>query len=462
MKHFVYILAFALSGISVANAQNLEGYWSGVLKVSPTIDLSLSINLTKSENDVWSATLDSPDQGVMDIPVTSVKVDGLQLIIIQKDLNLSYNATYLKESDVLEGKFEQNGMSIPLVLKRSVFSRQLLTKWQRQRTSSSYLQNECFYNGVVGTLAGTVTKPKQKLKDKLPAFLLISGSGAQDRDETIAGHKPFEQLADCLTKAGYIVLRYDDRGTGKSSGKYFEATIQDLMQDAACGVEYLRSLPDVDASQVFLLGHSEGGLIASMLATQDDKIAGVVLLAAPILPLDELLIEQNNALGELAGLPQELLRKNESINRYVYSFVKKQPTLKNKEILEKQLSDYLRKEMFALGLVEPELSKQVSLMIQQVLSPGFHSLIKEHPERYLQKVQCPVWVLQGELDKQVLPHNASLVMRYCPQAKVKLFSGLNHLFQPARTGNVTEYAQIPTTIAQEVLLWLREQFLVEE
>ena len=438
--------------IGVVSAQSLSGTWYGTISLPFGAELSLVIHLTE-EKESWGGTMDSPDQNAFDIPLSEVKMENTSLYFSQKELSISYKGV-LNNKGAFEGTFEQNGFSLPLLLSRENYR----YRPQTPQAPFPYHEEECTFFSEKQesiTLSGTLTFPKNT-STPLPVVLLLTGSGPQDRDETLMGHKPFALIADTLTRAGFAVLRYDDRGVGKSTGYFAKASIQDLKNDALCAIRFLQQHPKIDTKRIYLLGHSEGGIIASMIAAQHQQdIAGIVLLAAPIQPLVELLPMQAKAIGALEGLDNATLDENNRINKDLLSIAV--DSMQSEQELKKALSNYIHSYASQHPLLSPLQQKQLEEQALALLQPGIRSLLSIRPLEYLSQITCPIIALQGEKDVQVLPLNIDLLKEHCPKARTQLFAGLNHLFQPASTGSPREYARIEITIAPEALGWLVEQ-----
>lgn len=301
-----------------------------------------------------------------------------------------------------------------------------------------------FENKAAGiTLAATLTIPQGK--GPFPAVLLITGSGPNDRDETLMGHKPFLVLADYLTRKGIVVLRADKRGIAKSTGNYAIATMVDFVADADAAVAYLKTRAEVDPHRIGLIGHSEGGTVAPMSAARNSDVAFIVMMAGPSVPGDEGLPEQKILLSEAAGQSHEAAEKNAAEEREILALVERE---NDNAALEKQL-----RAKWAAKLPEAQLEAQ----IKEITSPWFRQLIAYDPATALRKVTCPVLAINGEKDLQVSPkQNLPVIRRVLAEAGNKNYEvdelpGLNHLFQKAKTGAISEYDEIEETMSPVVL-----------
>ncbi len=315
-------------------------------------------------------------------------------------------------------------------------------------------------------LAGTLTLPKH-IKNP-PVAILISGSGAQNRNEELMGHKPFLVIADYLTKNGMAVLRYDDRGVGESKGNFQTATTFDFATDVEAAIDYLKSRKDIDASKIGLIGHSEGGLIAPMVASRNKDIAFIILLAGPGINGADILKTQARKAGELAGTPEGFLDENERLASIIYDIIR---TNTDEDIIKtkitKALNDY--KTNNPMSVIAPYITP---VMIEQQLSilksVWICNFIRIEPKDYLEKTTCPVLALNGSKDFQVIPDiNLEGIKNGLEKAgnkdvTIKEIEGLNHLFQTAETGSMQEYNKIEETfspMALEIIKnWILERF----
>ena len=406
-KKFIITLLlafFAMMGrAQVQPTTELIGSWSGKLDLG-VIKLTLVLHLEQADGYVV-VTLDSPDQNAMGIGTFKEFLSDDSLAVKVEQLNLTYRAR-LKEGK-LNGTFSQNGLSIPLVMTRGLPE---VKRPQHPKPPYPYETEEVsFTNEADGaTLAGTLTWPlgyDKQAKQKPVVVLLVSGSGQQNRDEELLGHKPFLVIADYLARQGIASLRYDDRATGASvGGDVKNATTKDFARDAAAGLDFLRGKKAF--SKVGLLGHSEGGAIAFMLGAQK-KTDFIVSLAGPGVKGDTLLAAQGNRIYSLSGMPANL-----TVEKY-------------------------------------RQQKEVQDM------PWLRWYIDYDPADDIRKTRCPVFALNGESDVQVIAsQNLTAIQQLLPKSKknlVKVYPGLNHLFQHCTTGLITEYGQIEETISPEVL-----------
>jgi dipeptidyl aminopeptidase/acylaminoacyl peptidase len=314
-------------------------------------------------------------------------------------------------------------------------------------------------------LAGTLTLPREG--HDFPAVVLISGSGGQNRDEELLGHKPFLVLADYLTRNGIAVLRFDDRGIAKYTGDFAKATSEDFAKDVMATVKYLKSRDDINSLKIGLIGHSEGGLIAPMVATQSDDIAFIILMAGTGVPGDSIIMMQTKLIQKAERVSEAEIEKSIRIQREMFALIKSN---NEDESLNNQLKAKFRSEYDIMSdeeknqLGDPEVYMNVQL--KTLTSPWFKYFIKYDPFPTLEKVKCPVLAINGENDLQVpQKENLSAIEAALKKGgntkyEIKMLPGLNHLFQTSDTGTISEYGTIEETISpvalDTMLNWIKK------
>jgi pimeloyl-ACP methyl ester carboxylesterase len=444
----------------------IEGAWAGTLEVMGT-KLRIVFKIAKNADGSWKTLLDSPDQGAKDIPVSGTIVKGDSLIFRVAAVTGAYEGLIQPDGKTAQGTWKQGGVSFPLALSRTDQA-PTVNRPQEPKPPFPYKQEEvAFKNEKAGiVLSGTLTLPEQG--GPFAAVAMITGSGPQDRDEQLLGHKPFLVIADYLTRRGIAVLRCDDRGVGKSTGDFAKATSVDFASDALAAVAFLKSRKDVDPKKIGLAGHSEGAIIAPMAANQSKDVAFVILLASPGMSGEDLLYLQGARINEAMGADAETISRNVATQRKMFDVLKKE---KDDAIAEKQLRDILNETV--KGMTAEEKAKTgfneaaVDAQVRQVLTPWFRYFIGYNPVVELNRLRRPVLALWGEKDLQVPPkENRPLVEKALQKAGnkkavLKVLPGLNHLFQTAITGSVSEYAQIEETISPAALAamgdWIAER-----
>lgn len=450
MKKITIILLLALlTSISVL-AQDITGAWNGALEVGGQ-KLRLVFNIEKTDAGI-SATMDSPDQNAFGIPVSEATFDGSELSITITQAGIKYKGTLTGDS--ITGTFSQMGSSFPMVLSKNAQKVERPKRPQEPEKPYPYISEDVtFENAEDGIqMAGTLTLPDAK--GKHPAVVLISGSGPQNRDEELMGHKPFLVLADHLTRNGIAVLRYDDRGTGGSGGDFSKATSFDFANDAKAAIDYLKGRKEIAPANIGLMGHSEGGIVAPIVASQHPgEVAFIVLLAGPGLPGSKIVLMQQQLIGKASGMHDGDLELAASTNKQVFDLIDE---VDNQEELHKKVSDLLHEiasknpDMVPEGM---EAGQFIDMQLSQLLSPWMKNFLTYDPVLALKKVRCPVLAINGEKDLQVPPkENLEKIRETLEKAGNKNVStieleGLNHLFQECETGLPSEYGQIEQTMS---------------
>jgi dienelactone hydrolase len=422
-------------GCAAPAAGTVAGDWQGAVEV-PGSPLPIGVHLAE---DGASGTIDIPSQGLTGRALSAVRVDGSAISFAIPGIPGDPTFRGSLDGDALRGDFTQSGQRFAFSLTRGT-----LPPPARPQTPAPpypYRSADVTFRSGDLTLAGTVTTPEGP--GPFPAVVMITGSGAQDRDETLAGHKPFLVLADALTRAGVAVLRTDDRGVGGSGGTLDGTPYADLADDARAGVAYLRTRADVDPARIGLFGHSEGGYLAP-LAVQGaapGDIAFLVLMAGPSVPGGDVLLEQNRLILAAAGVPADQVEAQVEHVRQM--------------ITQVQAGDVAgagrtaREQAAAQGLA----AEQGDAAAAQV--PTLVPFLTYDPRPALAALRIPVFAFFGAKDLQVPPTQNDGPMREAlagaPDATVRTFDGLNHLMQPATTGSPAEYASIETTIDPAVL-----------
>lgn len=458
-KNITFVFLFLLS-IS-AFAQEITGSWSGTLDIMGN-KLPLVFHISKTDT-IYSSKMDSPAQGALGLPTTSTSFADNKLVVTSTGLGITYRGTL--QGDSVFGTFTQGGMSFPLVLKQS--NEPILNRPQEPKPPFSYKTEDVTFTNKKDKieLAGTLTLPDSA--GTFPTVILISGSGPNDRDETVFGHKPFLVIADYLTRNGFAVLRYDKRGVGKSGGDIRLATIQDFAEDAKAAVAFLRSRKDIDHKNIGLLGHSEGGIVAPMVAADNKNIGFIVLMAAPGIPGIDIVMAQNEYSMHQQGMEIENIERLQKLNKENFeNLLTWENTEINRTDLRERLSHLWEQLPILLKLKqkkEPFVRSQFNTMVL----PGYRSFLKSNPEEFLQIVSVPIFAINGEKDTQVLADKnldaikSALDKGRNYQYEIKSYPNLNHLFQESETGNVDEYGKIEQTISPEVLdditNWLKKQ-----
>lgn len=462
MKRILLIItSLLISCLTIA--QDITGKWNGLLKI-PGMELRIAFNVTLT-GDVYSATMDSPDQGAFGIPMTTAEYMDKSLKITHTAAGIVYIGS-LGSDKTITGTFTQAGQVFPMNLTRASIEKADLIRPQDPVPPYPYYSEDIVVRNIADSLdlAGTLTLPAKE--GKYPVVILISGSGPQNRNEELLGHKPFLVLSDYLTRNGIAVLRFDDRGTGQSTGVFNTATSADFANDVKSLIKYLKLRPEIDQQKIGLIGHSEGGIIAPMVASSTPDVNFIVLMAGTGVRGDELLLMQQEAIGRASGTSEEELKLMTSVNRKAFDIIL-QTT--DDKVLKSQLTEYLMSESskFSESQRPKGMSDKdfVDMIITQTTTPWMLYFIKHDPAPVLEQVKCPVLAINGSLDLQVPAKinlekiGASLAKAGNQNVTIKELNGLNHLFQECTTGAPSEYSGIEQTISpnalEAILTWIR-------
>ncbi|MDP3462674.1 MAG: alpha/beta hydrolase [Bacteroidales bacterium] len=457
MKKIIVIILLVLLGYPAVSQQEsaFYGSWSGKLSFQGQ-SLRMVFHIQKNELGEAVTKLDSPDQGAFGLSVQQTTIIGDRLELGLPALMAAFEGT-LTHPDTIVGKWKQAGIEFDLKMHPFVGEKpqgrpqEPIGKqpYHEKKVSISH-EKDSF------VLAGTLTIPSGK--GPFPAAVLISGSGPQNRDEEIMGHKPFLVLADFLTKQGIVVLRYDDRGTGESGGVFATGTTYDFADDAENVWDYLRQQKEVDPAWCGLIGHSEGGMIAPIVASRNPEIGFIVLMAAPGTPSDRLLIKQARLIAEGQGASESEIRLTENSNKAIFEVLKSENDLNTARVKVSEMMSALADSLTSNQTdMQEMLRERLLASVDQLFSPWFLNFIRFDPAPYLGQVKCPVLAINGEKDRQVpAVENLDAIEQHLQKAgnkhvKVVMFDGLNHLFQTAETGSPAEYATIEETMAPQVL-----------
>lgn len=460
------VISSILILLATANiyAQNIEGQWNGVLDVQGT-QLRLVFNITKTATGI-AATMDSPDQGAKGLPTTSASFEKSVLTIVAKSMQMTYTGT-LDATNTIKGAFKQGGMTLPLTLTTEKVGEKVRVRPQEPTKPYPYYTEEVTFENPKDkiTLAGTLSLPTKE--GKYPVVVLITGSGPQNRDEELLGHKPFLVLADYLTRNGIGVLRYDDRGTAASKGSFKTATTADFATDVEAAVTYLTTRKDVNVKKIGLIGHSEGGVIAPIVATKSKYVSYIVLLAGTGIQGDKLLMLQSELIEKAMGETDVNIQKHQKVNKGAFEIATK---AKNTEGLKEDLAVYFKEKLTEIPDMKPkDMSEEdfVNSQIATLESPWMQYFVSYDPFPILKDVKCPVLAINGSKDLQV-PATVNLeAIKKGLEAggnknvTTKELPNLNHLFQECTTGSPEEYAKIEQTFSpvalNEVLNWVLKQ-----
>ncbi len=450
-------------GQSPLQIDSIATSWQGALDVQG-VQLRLVVHFDRNDEEALTATMDSPDQGATGLSIDKVVWDGHHLILELPNLMAKYEGDFDPESMVIDGTWSQGGMTFDLDI-RPQKEEIVINRPQHPQPPYPYRVEEVTYeNPEAGiTLAGTLTLPEGG--GPLPAVILISGSGAQDRDETVFNHKPFLVLADHLTRHGIAVLRFDERGVGQSTGDFATATSKDFADDVSAAVTYLQSYHNINPDLIGLLGHSEGGLVAPMVAVERDNIAFIVLMAAPGLPGEEILYLQSELINRVQGVSEDLTTANNRIQKQIFGIVKSSPDAATaKKKLHAAADDLVIEMADATGLPKDQLRTDLTAQFETITTPWFRFFLTYDPRPALSQLTCPLLAINGSRDLQVpAEENLAAINKAAtqsPEVTIEKIEHVNHLFQTSATGDPMDYAKIEETIAPQVLdvvsSWIKE------
>ncbi|MEE8321676.1 MAG: alpha/beta fold hydrolase [Gammaproteobacteria bacterium] len=455
----IWILLISFTGSVWADTQDILGSWMGPLHVGDVV-LRIAYTIEVDQDGSLSATLHSLDEVVYDIPVNEILYQDNQLTLISEAAQSTYEGRLVsgRNSIYFDGQWKQAGLSFDLDL-RPVEEIPRPNRPQDPQPPFPYEEQEVVFENIPAgiQLAGTLTVPEGP--GPFPVLVTISGSGSQDRNSTFFEHKPFWVIADYLARLGIAVLRYDDRGVGGSTNAETEATTADLAGDVSAAVSFLMDHPDIDPNRIGLIGHSEGGIIAPMVAAEIENIALIVLLAGPGVPGSKILLDQNEDILRAQGAPEQYIETWLTYLSRVF------------EILQDYPDDAVAKEKIRevyIQIYGQVSSQELENEAEVWTSAWMRFFVLYDPAPTLAQVTCPILALFCERDIQVnVSQNLPVMEDILAQAGhtdyiVHDLPELNHLFQTAQTGVIEEYAQIEETFSLTALdligAWISERF----
>jgi len=456
MKNIIFTLIILLN--LTLSAQELQGYWQGQLNNElQKINMQFAFSYDSSRSS-YIAYLTIPQQMIIRLKINKISVADDSIKINISNFAAKYHGKIF-DNDSIIGNLYQSGMSLPLILYRisevDTFS---FNRPQNPLPPFPYISKDVeFYNKKDKIkLAGTITIPDSISKH--PAVVLISGSGPQDRDESLAFHKPFALIADRLTKAGIVVLRYDDRGVAKSEGNFSIATTFDFADDAKAAINWLKNQPFVDKNNIGVIGHSEGGIIAFYLASKEKNLKFAIALAGVTIPCDQLIALQTKKMMQLYDMPTQITEAYYNFYLQALQIIKTETNDKWKNILDSLFNanfNNLDSSLLSKYNIDKSLINQLTFSYNNIWLKTF---INIDPSDYLKNLNCNTLALFGSKDVQVPAAENEEMFKQIAMCKKKscvvesmTFEGLNHLFQHANTGSTEEYALIEETMSDDVL-----------
>ena len=460
----IMIILFTQTAVSqnAADYKSLEGSWLGKIPAGG-ISLRVIFNLSLAGKDSLAATLDSPDQGAKNIKIGPVILNGNELTIKAPLLLGEYKGIVTGDT-LIKGDWTQAGRTTPLEL-RKLKKAFALNRPQEPKPPFPYFSEDItFMNDKAGIeLAGTLTLPKGN--GPFPAIIMITGSGSQNRNEELLGHKPFWVIADYLSKNGIAVLRYDDRGVGKSGGTPLNATSADFATDAEAAFLYMSIRKEINPRMIGFAGHSEGGFIAPIVASQNKQVAFIISLAGPGVKGEEIIHTQNFDISSASGIDIREINEGIATNKKLFGVLKKE---KDNKIAEEKIASVYGKILAKKGTSQEDSEKairQLNASLNPVSYNWMRYFLFTDPASFWKKVKCPVLALNGEKDLQVsskvnLPAIAKAVKSGGNNSVTTVsLPELNHLFQHSKTGLPSEYGDIEETFSPEVLKIMKEWIL---
>ena len=450
------VLLISFLAASVVSAQtpapSVAGSWEGAIDAMGT-RLRIGVAVTRQPDGTLTATMDSPDQGAYGLPLSGVTFAGGVFRFVLKAANGSFEGKLNDAGSEIAGTWQQALVVLPLTLKK-VDKLSRPGRPQEPKPPFPYRSEDVTVANAAANvkLAGTLTLPDGP--GPFPAVVFITGSGPQNRDEELLGHKPFLVLADYLTRRGIAVLRYDDRGIGTSTGDFGAATSEDFAGDALAAWAVLRERKEIDPRRIGLLGHSEGALIAPMLAARTPGIAFVVMLAGPGVSGEQIMLKQGALIMKANGAPDEAIAANIDLQKQVFTILR-----------EETVPARIVERLSAIPVPGPKEAS--AALVKQSSSPWLRYFALYDPAPALEKVTCPVLAMGGELDLQVpVDQNLPVIEAALKKGGNKDYSvirlpGLNHLFQTCKKGTPGEYVQIEETMSPVALdtiaTWVRKR-----
>lgn len=442
----------------VADPERFAGAWQGFIDTG-AVKLRTVLHVEFDEAGRATARLDSPDQGAFGIAIDRIDLgEEGSVFFASAAIRASYRGALDEAGRTIEGHFSQGGMQLPLAFGRDAAPAPR-GRPQDPKPPFPYRAEEVVVEHEAAgiRLAGTLLLPEGD--GPFPAAVLVTGSGPQDRDEALMGHRPFLVLADHLARAGIAVLRCDDRGVGGSTGDFSASTTADVVTDVQAMVAFLRTRAEIRPAGIGVIGHSEGGLIAPFVAAEDPRLAWIVLLAGPGVPGEEILLLQNARLLEVGGAPPQMIERRLEMLEAFFAAMREHDA-------DAEAFAARAKELTAefADTLDPA---EAAAIQGQFASPWMRYFLFLDPRPALARVRCPILALNGSLDLQVdLEQNLgalreTLAAAGHPDYTLTPYEGMNHLFQRATTGAVAEYGAIEETIAPIVLddltAWILER-----
>lgn len=463
MKSTLFLVFLSLTIAASAQTLPVPSYWQGELPSTKKLLIGFHF-----PNDSI-ATMDSPGEGALGVKCSNIIKRGDSIFVTVPGIKASLEGKL--SNNTITARWKQGTLIVPLQLEKKTFPASYnKIKSQEPKPPFPYFSEEVEYDNADSSVhfGATITRPAKA--GTYPAVILISGSGQQDRNGTLVGHKPFAVIADHLSRNGFMVMRVDDRGTGKTRGDLKTATSADFAKDVAASLDFLLKRNDVNKKKIGLIGHSEGGMIAPMVAVHRKEISFLVLLAAPGYPVLQLMADQNAAILKQSGFSDSAASNYRNFYTKLLPAISNAPNdsmalLKGVEVF-KEWQAIEKPSVVTMLTSVPEFStpeRFVKLFVSQVRGAWWKFFINYDPQPVLKQLTIPVLALNGSKDIQVLPVSLESIKKILPgsgKSKTELLPGLNHLFQECYYCVTAEYGQLEETFSavalEKITEWLKE------
>jgi pimeloyl-ACP methyl ester carboxylesterase len=444
MNKFAAVLCLTMC--AQAQTKTVEGDWQGTLSAG-SLKIRIGLHLSKDAAGNLTAKVDSIDQSVMGIAVKTVTLKGTRLTLDIPAMHGGFEGTLNTDGSQIAGTLTQ-GAALPLTFKR-VDKVATLNRPQEPKPPFPYDAVDVAYENSGIKLAGTLTVPRGA--GPFPAAILITGSGPQDRDEALFGHKPFWVIADHLTRHGIAVLRLDDRGVGQSTGNSTMIGVEEMAGDVLAGVHFMKGRKEIDGGRIGLIGHSEGGIVGPLAAAQSPDVAFVVMLAGTGVNGEQVLYLQSEMVIRSMGGGDDAVKQNRKLQELLFGVLHQEKDEKDRQVMIQKFRDAWKADRGS------DAPKEMEAQFGGITSPEMMSFVLFDPAEALRKVKVPVLAMNGSRDVQVPPVQnlpaivAALTAGGNPDVTAIELPGLNHLFQHCKTCAPTEYGVLEETFSYEAL-----------
>ncbi len=449
---------------ALSTQHSVAGTWLGVLEAQG-FKLRIVLKITQTPEGKLVAKMDSLDQAANDLPIDTITSESGVVRFEARALSLSYEGKLNDDGSEIVGNLKQGPATFPVTFKRTEKA-PTLGRPQDPQKPYPYSEEEVSYENTIDKvrLTGTLTLPPSR--KPVPAVVLITGSGGQDRNETLLGHRPFLVLADHLTRRGIAVLRVDDRGMGGSAPGSPNATSENYAEDVLAGVAFLKGRKEINPRQIGLIGHSEGGMIAPIAAVRSKDVAFIVMMAGMGQTGTDVILMQGDLLQKASGSDPEMIAQVRKAFEQIFAILKAE---KDNAATEKKIREAVVSQMATMTEAQKKAFAPVlgtiNAQMKMYVSDWFRYFLLFDPGPTLAKVRIPVLAIVGEKDLQVPPQE-NLVLIEAALKKggnknytILLMPGLNHLFQTAKTGSPSEYGVIEETVSPTALQTISDWIL---